>query len=202
MIGKLDIKHGRGHKSCVSFLMEDLKREFPTWRRMQDQACEQNNPNVNRIKIKALFSRIETYQLILTLRFDIESRLKLRKFCPNGIERVARPEEKRGIGESPVWFKQCFPHGYGCDCDEKNQNNDENNINLIPNENYSDADSWDDFFSVNEMHNSDSDSQDEENEELNEIDHMLMLINSDNEKLPQAQINEDPPENVSTSALK
>ena len=88
------------------------------------------------------------------------------------------------------------------DCDEKNQNNDENNINLIPNENYSDADSWDDFFSVNEMHNSDSDSQDEENEELNEIDHMLMLINSDNEKLPQAQINEDPPENVSTSALK
>ena len=195
MIAKLDIKHGRGHKSCVSFLMEDLKREFSIWRRMQDQACEQNNPNVNCIKIKALFSRIETYQLILTLKFDVESRLKLKKFCPNGIERVARPDEIRQIGDAPTWFKQCFPDGYDCDIDEKDQFNSENNINLIPNEDYSDADSWEDFFSVNDMDDSDSQPEDEDDQQLGEIDRMLWLINSDNAKLCQEYINNNPIEN-------
>ena len=169
MIAKLDIKHGRGHKSCVSFLMDELKAEFPDWRRLQDQCCEQNNPNVNTIRIKGLYSRTETFMLIMSLRLDVESRKKLQKYCPNGIQRQIRDEEKRNVGEPPRWYKLCFSND-----DEKDdlmENNSNNNINLIPIENYSSAESY------NDCDNSESNDNDDNSvdEQLEEIDALLDL---------------------------
>ena len=94
--GALDEFHGaKNHYACsIAFSMKRKKDYLPSWFVLHDQVCEQRNRNLARMKIKGSWMRLETFMLMTSIMFEIDNRILLKKFFPNGCERNISDEER------------------------------------------------------------------------------------------------------------
>ena len=98
----VDSLHILSHMCSEAYNIQLRKVLSELWRFLMDQACEQRNSMLNKLRIMGVYMRKETFLLHTELLSAMDNRRILQRFFPNGIERT---DVESGKMEVPDWQK-------------------------------------------------------------------------------------------------